>query len=135
MQPVIPLRAAAALLALLLPTAAAPEEPLRIGSKRFTESYVLGEILTQSVRRAGAQAEHRPGLGNTAILYEALTRGAIDAYPEYTGTIAREILKSERDLDLATINAQLAPLGLRASFPLGFSNSYALGMTAEPARA
>jgi osmoprotectant transport system permease protein len=110
----------------------AGEEPLRIGSKRFTESYVLGEILTQTVRRAGPQAEHRPGLGNTAILYEALTRGAIDAYPEYTGTIAREILKSERDLDLAAINAQLAPLGLRASFPLGFSNSYALGMKAEP---
>jgi len=126
---------AAALLVCSFATVAGAEEPLRIGSKRFTESYILGEILTQTVRRAGAQAEHRPGLGNTAILYEALQRGAIDAYPEYTGTIAREILKSERDLDLATINAQLAPLGLRASFPLGFSNSYALGMKAESARA
>ena len=108
---------------------------MRIGSKRFTESYILGEILAQSARRAGLPAVHKPGLGNTAILYEALTRGAIDAYPEYTGTLAREILKSDRDLDLAAINAQLALQGLRASVPLGFSNSYALGMRGDAARA
>jgi osmoprotectant transport system permease protein len=105
-----------------------PLEPLRVGSKRFTESYILGEILVQSAERAGVAAVHRPGLGNTAILYEALTRGAIDAYPEYTGTIAREILKSGEALDLAAINQRLAPLGLAASTPLGFSNGYALGM-------
>ena len=51
--------------------AAAGAEPLKVGSKRFTESYVLGEILTQSSRRAGEVAEHRPGLGNTAIVFEA----------------------------------------------------------------
>ena len=62
--------------ALALPVAA---EPLRVGSKRFTESYILGEILAQSARRAGAAAEHRPGLGNTAIVFEALRSGAIDA--------------------------------------------------------
>src|SRR5436190_13007658 len=100
---------------------AAAQEPMRIGSKRFTESYILGEILTQTVERSGAKAVHRPGLGNTAILYEALARGAIDAYPEYTGTIAREILKSGKNLDLAAINAALAPRGLTASIPLGFS--------------
>ena len=112
---------------------AAAQEPMRIGSKRFTESYILGEILTQAVERSGAKAVHRPGLGNTAILYEALARGAIDAYPEYTGTIAREILKSGNNLDLAAINAALAPRGLKASIPLGFSNSYALGMRRETA--
>jgi osmoprotectant transport system permease protein len=76
-------RCAASLVFILVPSlgGAAPEEPLRVGSKRFTESYILGEIITQSVKRSGAQAEHRPGLGNTAILYEALLRGAIDAYP------------------------------------------------------
>src|SRR5688572_13587188 len=97
---------------LLLAAPAGAEEPLRIGSKRFTESYILGEILAQTASRAGARAEHRPGLGNTAILYEALASGAIDAYPEYTGTITREILKSDRDLPLAEINRQLAPKGL-----------------------
>jgi osmoprotectant transport system substrate-binding protein/osmoprotectant transport system permease protein len=48
-------------------------------------------------------------------------------YPEYTGTIAREILKIEENLDLAQLNRRLKPLGLAASVPLGFSNSYALG--------
>jgi len=93
-----------------------------VGSKRFTESYILGEILAQV-----AGGTHKQGLGNTAILYEALKSGSVDVYPEYTGTIAREILKTDERLDLAALNARLAPLGLAASVPLGFSNSYALG--------
>jgi osmoprotectant transport system permease protein len=103
------------------PGTALSEKP-KVGSKRFTESYILGEILAQS-----AGAEHKPGLGNTAILYEALRSGAIDVYPEYTGTIAREILRIEKDLDLKALNASLAALGLATSVPLGFANSYALG--------
>jgi osmoprotectant transport system permease protein len=121
------LTALAAVFALCV-SSAAGAEPLRVGSKRFTESYILGEILAQSAARAGAPVEHRPGLGNTAILFEALARGSIDAYPEYTGTIAREILKEAAPLDLAGLNRRLAPLGLAASLPLGFSNGYALGV-------
>jgi len=94
-----------------------------VGSKRFTESYILGEILAQV-----SSGKHRPGLGNTAILVEALKNGAIDVYPEYTGTIAKEVLKSEQRLDLRGLNRQLEPLGLAAGYPLGFANSYALGM-------
>jgi osmoprotectant transport system permease protein len=110
------------LVLLLLQVLQANAETVKVGSKRFTESYILGEILARA-----AGGEHRPGLGNTAILYEALRRGGVDVYPEYTGTIAREILKTEENLDLAALNARLAPLGLEASVPLGFSNSYALG--------
>src|SRR5688572_3568609 len=106
----------------------ASAQTLTIGSKRFTESYVLGEIVSQTAKGA-----HKPGLGNTAILLEALKAGAIDVYPEYTGTIAREILKSEERLGLAALNRRLAPLGLAASVPLGFSNSYALGMRRKDA--
>ena len=106
----------------------ASAQTLTIGSKRFTESYVLGEIVSQT-----AKGTHRPGLGNTAILLEALKAGAIDVYPEYTGTIAREILKSEDRLDLAGLNQRLKALGLAASVPLGFSNSYALGMRRKDA--
>jgi osmoprotectant transport system permease protein len=111
----------------LLLAFSAQAETLRIGSKRFTESYLLGEILAQ----AAPGAVHRPGLGNTAILYGALKSGAIDAYPEYTGTIAREILKTAERLDLAALNARLAPLGLAASVPLGFGNTYAIGVRSE----
>jgi osmoprotectant transport system permease protein len=106
-------------------------ETLRVGSKRFTESYILGEILAQSAARAGVPAEHKPGLGNTAILSEALKSGAIDLYPEYTGTIAREILKTEERLDFAQLNERLAKLGFAAAVPLGFSNTYAVGVRKE----
>ena len=112
-----------AVLLALAACAAQAQDTLRIGSKRFTESYILGALLAQL---SGGQ--HRPGLGNTAILYEALKSGAIDVYPEYTGTIAREILKTGEDLDLAALNRRLQPLGLAVSVPLGFDNSYALGM-------
>jgi len=119
------------LLALALGLAVAgarAQAPLQVGSKRFTESYILGEILTQTARAAGEPAEHRPGMGGTVILFQALRDGAIDIYPEYTGTIAREILKLKRPLDLGAINARLRPLGLEAGTPLGFDNTYALGM-------
>jgi len=117
-----PRRLAAVLLGIVSWAAAAQEAPT-VGSKRFTESYIIGEILAQA--SGGA---HRPGLGNTAILVEALRNGSIDVYPEYTGTIAKEILKSEERLDLDGLNRQLAPLGLAAGYPLGFANSYALGI-------
>lgn len=104
------------------------QQALQVGSKRFTESYILGEILAQSARAAGVRTRYRPGMGGTAILFEALRTGAIDVYPEYTGTIAREILKIRRHLDLAALNAHLRPRGLQAGFPLGFNNTYAIGM-------
>ena len=107
-------------------------QPLKIGSKRFTESYLLGEIVSQTLAAQGHAAEHRQGLGNTAILATALQQGQIDLYPEYTGTIVRELLKRESPADaqasLAQINAWLDPLGLKAGVPLGFNNSYALAM-------
>ena len=105
---------------------------LQVGSKRFTESYLLGEVVTQTLVAKGTIAVHRQGLGNTAILAAALQQGQIDLYPEYTGTIVRELLKRESPADaqapLAQINAWLQPLGLKAGVPLGFNNSYALAM-------
>jgi len=103
------------------------QQTLSVGSKRFTESYILGEIAVQTVRAAGAQAEHRQGLGNTGILFAALKSGSIDLYPDYTGTIARELLKSEAS-DLESLNRGLQPLGLGVAVPLGFEDTYALAM-------
>jgi osmoprotectant transport system permease protein len=100
----------------------------QVGSKRFTESYLLGAIVTETLIRAGLNAEHRPGLGNTAVLEQALSGGAIDVYPEYTGTIVRELLKREGRPDLEQLNAWLVPRGLKAAVPLGFDNSYALAL-------
>jgi len=109
---------------------------INIGSKRFTESYILGEILRQKAASAGeATATHQQGLGNTAIVLNALTSGNIDVYPEYTGTIAKEILKLDSVPSLAELNAKLAPMGLAAAVPLGFNNTYALAMRGDDARA
>lgn len=107
-----------------------------VGSKRFTESYVLGELVNQTLRDAGVQATHRQGLGNTAIVAQALTTGQIDVYPEYTGTILREILKRpETQASLSELNAWLKPKGLKVAIPLGFNNTYALAMREKQARA
>lgn len=114
--------------------AQAIEGTLTVGSKRFTESYILGEIVAQTAARH-AKAEHRPGLGNTAVVLEALKAGAIDVYPEYLGTIDAEILKNPRPTDLATMRRQLAAMGLGVGVPLGFQNTYALAMTAQQANA
>ena len=109
---------------------------LNVGSKRFTESYILGEIIKQSAQSAGeTAATHSQGLGNTAIVLNALTTGSIDVYPEYTGTIAREILKLDQVPPLPELNARLAPMGLAVAVPLGFNNTYALAMRGDDARA
>lgn len=110
-----------------------------VGSKRFTESYILGEVVTQTLVKAGVPAEHKAGLGNTGIVEQALTSGAIDVYPEYTGTVVREILKRTpapgEEPTLAQLNEWLAPRGLKAGVPLGFNNTYALAMTEARAEA
>ena len=118
-------------------TAAADESaPLRIGSKRFTESYILAELLAQQAApHARTPPQVRQGLGNTAIVYEALRSGQIDLYPEYAGTISLEILKSTAPMTLEQMHQALAPLGLGVAVPLGFNDGYALAMRATDAKA
>ena len=113
-------------LALLLLAAsfAVQAQGLRIGSKRFTESYILGEVLARQV----PGAVHRAGLGNTGIVFAALKSGAIDVYPEYTGTLAREILGLQSEASIERLHRALAPQGLGVGVRLGFNNSYALAL-------
>jgi len=111
---------------------AADPGALVVGSKRFTESYILGEVIAQTAA-PHAKVEHRQGLGNTAVVLEALKAGAIDVYPEYSGTIDAEILKHPQPTDLPTMQRELAALGLGVGVPLGFQNTYALAMTAAQA--
>ena len=100
---------------------------LRVGSKRFTESYILAQVLAQTAQPY-APIEVRQGLGNTAIVYEALRAGSIDLYAEYSGTIDQEILKNPGPSTLAAMREQLRPLGLGVDIALGFNNGYALAM-------
>jgi osmoprotectant transport system permease protein len=120
------------------PSPTASHRALRVASKSFTESVILGEIAVQVARSAGAEAQHRPGFGGTRLLWNALTSGAIDLYPEYTGTIAEELIprtleKGEPGLD-ARLEEALAARGIGLIGPLGFNNTYAIGMTARRSR-
>src|SRR5215467_3175536 len=105
-----------------------------IGSKKFTESYVLGEIAKRTLTDAGIPTEHRQGMGGTIILWEALRSGQIDAYPEYTGTIATEILKSDPNMSVDQVRDSLGKLGVGMTTPLGFNNTYALVMRRSEAQ-
>lgn len=116
-----------ALLALVQVQAACATAPgIVAASKKFTESVILGEILTQLARARGAEATHRRALGGTRLLWNALRHGAIDLYPEYTGTLGTEVLGGIQDP--AAMRKALARIGIRMSAPLGFNNTYALGM-------
>ncbi len=107
---------------------------IKIGSKKFTESVILGEALSHLVRGAGASARHRRELGGTRILWSALLSGEVDIYPEYTGTISQEILAGQNLRTESEIRAALARRGVRMSRPAGFNNTYAIGMKKEVAR-
>ena len=106
----------------------APAQPLRIGSKSFTESVLLGEIVTQLLRSDGNETEHRAQLGGTAILWNGLQAGEIDIYPDYTGTLIQEVLASEEIDSMEELAEALGRHGIEMTAPLGFNNTYAIGM-------
>jgi osmoprotectant transport system permease protein len=114
---------------------AAPDGVIRVGSKSFTESYLLAEMVAQVVEQVGeARAERRVGLGGTGLTQRALESGAIDVYPEYTGTITRVILKEPALRTEEEIRARLEPRRLTMSASLGFANTYALAVREEEAQ-
>jgi osmoprotectant transport system permease protein len=123
-------------LALLLAagTPRAERPTIRVGSKSFTESYILAEIVAQIVDEIGeARAERRLGLGGTGLAWGALASGAIDVYPEYTGTISQAILKEPTVTSLDAMRAALGARGVIVSVPLGFDNTYALAVRRDEA--
>ena len=121
-----------ALLGGLIATEAHAADGVAVGSKNFTEAVILGEIAVLAGRDAGVEVQHRRQLGGTRILWRALAEGDIDAYAEYTGTLADELLGMP-GADRAALDAALAERGLAMTAPLGFDNTYAIGMRRERA--
>lgn len=121
--------------ALLLGALAAGPEPLTVGSKAFTESVVLGEITRLALEQRGLAAVHRPELGGTRVLWEALLHGDIDLYPEYTGTLRQELLGAQVPPGEDALRDALARQGITLGPALGFNNTYALGMRRAQAEA
>ncbi len=112
------------------PAHAQDDPRLVVGSKSFTESAILGHMLRMLAEDAGAEArfESFPG---SSVAFNALLAGEIDVYPEYTGTLKRELL-SELDLNFdVELHSALAERGLAISEPIGFNNTYAIGVTRE----
>lgn len=127
---------AAAFLALAMQTApafATEEEVIRVGSKKFTESVVLGEMTRLLAESAQSQATHLRELGGTQILWNALLAGEVDAYAEYTGTLFKEILVNENITSMDELNDSLRAKGLRMTGSLGFNNTYTMATSQEVA--
>ncbi|MBN2366664.1 MAG: ABC transporter permease subunit [Calditrichaeota bacterium] len=107
---------------------------IRTGSKKFTESVILGEIVSQLVGTVHPNSIHLKQLGGTRILWNALIQGEISIYPEYTGTIIQEILAGDEIKDPDSLPRILLKYRISMSQPLGFNNTYALGMKKELSR-
>ena len=123
---------ASLLLGLLAPALHA--EPVVLSSKVFTESVILGEIGTQLLRSADIEARHQRELGGTRVLWSALQRGDIDCYVEYSGTLRAEIFAGQPLESDVLLRAALTREHVWASQPLGFNNTYVIGMRGERAR-
>ena len=111
-----------------------------IGSKNFTESLVLGEILAQQIEaHTHLKVERRFYLAGTYICQQAILSGRIDIYPEYTGTALTAILKQKVGGDSAEVYQRVKSeyetrLGLTLSPPFGFNNTFAMEIRGDDAR-
>ena len=122
--------------ALLFSTAQA-QQPVRVGSKNFTEQFVLGELYAQALEANGIKTEKKLNLGGTLIAHKALEEKQIDLYPEYTGTILLAVLKQESMTDAKAVydkvKAEYAAKGLVVLNQAPVNNTYVLVVRADTA--
>ena len=119
---------ALSVLLLICALSSADGQKISVGSKRFTESYVLGEIAKKLLEDAGYRVEFKQGMGGTIIVWEALKNGDIAMYPDYTGTIQETILKSATPMTSEQMRSALTEHGIGMAGELGFNNTYAFAM-------
>jgi glycine betaine/choline ABC-type transport system substrate-binding protein len=113
---------------------------LTVGSKNFTEQYILGEIYAQALEAAGYDVKTQLNLGSEVIALRALEEGEIDAYPEYTSTALTSFFKTEPEDVPADAQqafedsqAEFEDKGLTAYPPTPFSSANAVGLLTERA--
>src|SRR6266576_3207701 len=94
------------LAALLL--AACRRQSIVVGSKNFTESVLLGEIVAQRLEKAGCSVERKLDLGGTLVCDRAMAAGSLDVYPEYSGTALTAILHHDAMRDRAAVMKRVA---------------------------
>ncbi len=113
---------------------------IRIGTKNFTEQLILGELMAQLIEvHTDLRVERKFNLGGTVICHQALVRGDIDLYPEYTGTALTAILKRETVTDPEEV-LRIVRQAYREKFrcewlePFGFNNTYAIAVRKQDAQ-
>jgi glycine betaine/choline ABC-type transport system substrate-binding protein len=111
---------------------------LTVGSKNFTEEFILGNIYAQALQAAGYDVKTNLNLGSEVIAYKALQDGEISGYPEYTSTLLQSIFGKEKvpaDAQAAYAEAkqELEPKGETAFPPTPFADANALGMLTSKA--
>ncbi|MGI8674638.1 MAG: glycine betaine ABC transporter substrate-binding protein [Thermoleophilaceae bacterium] len=113
---------------------------ITVGSKNFTEQYVLGEIYAQALEAAGFKVKKQLDLGSEQIAFKALKGGQIDGYPEYTGTsltsffdMKTEDVPKEAQAAYQQTKAAFAKEDITALPPTPFENTYRLGALKETA--
>lgn len=127
-----------ALLSASLLGCGADQHPLRIGGKQSPDNQIVAEMVAELAEAQGIPVVRRIGLGSSRLMLEALKRGEIDLYPEYTGTgLAMLGLAPPADADraMALVRERFASLGLSWSGVLGYDNSYGLAMLHDRAEA
>ena len=122
----------------LVPLGCGPEANVVVGSKNFTESIILGEIVAQQLESVGLTVDRRFNLGGTFICHEAIVAGGIDVYVEYTGTAHAAILELPTERNRPTVRRQLDSVyakrwSLEWTTTLGFNNTFALLVRAQDA--
>jgi osmoprotectant transport system substrate-binding protein len=130
-------RIAVAALATLLLTAAPACGQVRVGSKNFTEQFIVAEIYAQALEAAGIKVERKINLGGTLIAHKALEEKQIDLYPEYTGTILLAVLKAPVMTDPKAVydkvKADYAAKGLVVLNQAPLNNTYIMVVRPETA--
>jgi glycine betaine/choline ABC-type transport system substrate-binding protein len=110
------------------------EQSLRVGAKPFSESMILAEMIAQLAENEGVAVERNIPFGTTPQVMEATKSDVIDVYPEYNGTsltFLGQAPTSDGEASTATVQKLFKPLGLEMAGKFGFSNDYAIVMTAE----
>ena len=125
-------------LASLVPVASQAQQTVRVGSKNFTEQFVLAEIYAQALDAAGIKTEKKLNLGGTLIAHKALEEKQIDFYPEYTGTMLLAVLKQEPLSDPKAVYDKVkeayAKMGLAVLNQSNLNNGYVMVVRAETAQ-
>ena len=130
-----------ALAASLLAAGSATAQTLKVGSKNFTEQFVVAELYAASLEAAGFKVERKINLGTTLVAHEAVRTGAIDLYPEYTGTGLNAVMKAQgvTETDPAKVHGLVKDFYEREFKltwlkPSGINNGYAIVVRPETAR-